>query len=64
LPDTPTHTYIEGYSATGGEGPPISALHGETIFAPKRDAVIRFLKSFGLSDDEAAEVVRRVGTVP
>ena len=59
-----THTYIEGYSATGGDAPPLSALHGEKIFTPKRDAVIRFLKSFGLSDDDAAEVVRRVGTAP
>ncbi len=59
-----TQTYIEGYSVTGGESPPLSALHGEKIFTPKRDAVIRFLKSFGLTDDEAGEVVRRVGTAP
>jgi hypothetical protein len=49
-------------SAAGGDAPLLSALHGERIFTAKRDAVIRFLKSFGLSDDEAAEVVGRVGT--
>ncbi len=59
-----THTYIEGYSATGGDAAPISALHGEKIFTPRRDAAIRFVKSFGLTDDDAAEVIRRVGTAP
>jgi hypothetical protein len=55
------HTYIEGYSATGGESPPMFALHGEKISAPKRDAVVRFVKSFGLSDEDAEEVVNKVG---
>jgi len=56
-----TETYIEGYSATGGESPPLFALHGEKIFAPKRDNVLRFVKSFGLSDNDAEDVVRKVG---
>lgn len=59
-----TYTYIEGYSATGGEVPPMFALHGEKIFTPKREAVGRFLKSFGLTDQDAEVVMRTVGVAP
>lgn len=64
-----TYTYIEGYSATGGEIPPMGALqgdslHGRKIFAPKRDAVNRFVTSFGLSDKDADEVIQRIGVAP
>ena len=54
-------TYIEGYSVTGGEYPPTTALHGEKISASKRDAVIRFIQSFGLSKSNAEDVVRKIG---
>jgi hypothetical protein len=59
-----TFTYIEGYSATGGEAPPALALHGEKVFSQKREAVVRFLKSFGLTGPDAEETVMKVGVAP
>jgi ribosomal protein L4 len=38
------------------------SLHGERISEPKVKAVIEFLKSLGLSESEAREVVKAVGT--
>ena len=57
-------TYVEGYSVTGGRVPPALALRGEKIFTPKQDEVIEFVKSFGLTDADARQVVSRVGTAP
>jgi hypothetical protein len=59
-----TYTYIEGYSATGGAPAPVFAVSEERVFSGKRDTVIEFLKSFGLPDKDAEEVVTTVGTHP
>lgn len=56
-----THTFIEGYSTTGGAIPPPSALHEEKISASQRNAVIRFVKTFGLNDSDAENVVNQFG---
>jgi len=59
-----TYTYVEGYSMTGGDPAPTGALFGEKIFSPKRNAVLRFIKSFGLNDADAHEVVHTIGVAP
>jgi hypothetical protein len=62
--NTVTYTFVEGYSSTGGVPPPMYSLHGERIFSGRREAVVDFIKSFGLSNEGAEEVVREVGVAP
>lgn len=57
-----TLTFVEGYSTTGGAIPPTNSLRGERIAAPKKKRVIDFLQSFGLSPEDAADVVAKMGT--
>lgn len=59
-----TFTFIEGYSATGGQPAPRGALHGERVFAPMQPQVVEFIKSFGLDLSQANHVVSAVGTSP
>ena len=59
-----TYTFIERHGQVGGERVPFLALHGERILSAKLDAVRHFLISFGLSRNEADDVIRSVGTVP
>ena len=59
-----TFTFIEGYSGTGGKASPRFALHGEKIFINKKSEVIDFVKSFGISEAMAKEIVSAVGTAP
>ncbi len=48
----------------GGETIPFFALQGYQVFTPKAEEVARFLSSFGLTGDQAEEVIRSVGTTP
>jgi hypothetical protein len=48
----------------GGSRIPFFARRGERVFTPKRDEVVAFVESFGLSRDAAEEVVEAVGTAP
>lgn len=57
-----TFTLIEGYSGTGGAVPPTQALHGERIRKDKVVDVARFLRTFGLTEEQANDVIRAVGT--
>jgi hypothetical protein len=58
-----SHTFIEPNGVFGGEVIPPRMLTEEekTIFEPKRGEVAAFVRSFGLSQADADEVVRRVG---
>jgi hypothetical protein len=57
-----THTFIPDRGVVGGETVPFWAVQDGKILAPKRNEVLSFLTSFGLSDDEAEKVLKSVGT--
>lgn len=59
-----TYTFIADRGLVGGAPIPVLALQGERIFTPKRDEVDAYLQSFGLSPDEAGEIISAVGTRP
>jgi len=59
-----TFTNIDGYSQNGGKIPPAYVLEGERISAPKQEEVIQFMKSFGLTDNDARDVISHIGTAP
>jgi hypothetical protein len=60
-----THTFSADRGLVGGETIPFwSLFDNERIFLPKKDQVVAFLCSFGLSPAEAGEVIRAVGTAP
>jgi hypothetical protein len=58
------HTFTQESGVVGGAKVPFFALHEDKVFAGKRDEVVAFLTSFGLSRREAEEVVSSVGTAP
>jgi hypothetical protein len=59
-----TFTFAEERGKVGGERVPEKALYHSQVFTPKRDEVVQYLRSFGLSKAEAEEVVAEVGTAP
>ena len=60
------HTFAPERGFLGGEVIPRRCLDGEPpkLFLPKVDETETFLQSFGLSRDEALDVIRAVGTAP
>ena len=58
------HTFTEEQGYIGGETVPWFALQGNQVFSPKSKEVVNFLTSFGLSPEEAEQVVKKVGTSP
>jgi hypothetical protein len=58
------HTFIAERGSVGGETIPFLALHDNRVFTPKRDEVLTFLSTFGLSKHDAKQVVKAVGTAP
>ena len=58
------HTFEPGRGVLGGDAIPCFALHGDKVFAPKKDDVESFLRSFGLTPTEAADVLSAAGTAP
>ena len=59
-----THTFSPDRGIVGGAIIPTNALHGHYIFRPKRDEVLDYLSTFGLSRTDAEQVIRSVGLVP
>jgi hypothetical protein len=60
-----THTFSADRGLVGGETVPFwSLFDNERIFLPKKDQVVAFLSGFGLTKQEAEEVIRAVGTAP
>jgi hypothetical protein len=54
-------TYIEDYGIVGGRPAPQFALFGESIFEPQKNDVVEFIRSFGLSRQQAEQVIHAVG---
>ena len=45
--------------------PPVNAFHGDRIFLPCRDEVLKYLiETLHLSESDAEQVVERIGTEP
>ena len=59
-----THTFYEQRGLVGGETVPFWALYEDRVFTPKREEVLKYLRSFGLSKAQAEEVLAEVGTAP
>jgi hypothetical protein len=60
-----TFTFAPERGMIGGATVPFSAFWGsEGIYAPKKDEVATFLLSFGLTPEEAEDVIRAVGVSP
>ena len=59
-----THTFYKERGVVGGETVPFQALYDSHIFTPKQDEVLAFLRSFGLDDGQAADVIASVRTAP
>ena len=53
-----TYTFDEQYGELGGARVPFWALHNGLIPRQRIDHVLAFLKTFGLSENEAYQVVR------
>jgi hypothetical protein len=58
------HTFAADRGLVGGAAVPFFALLEDKVFTAKRQQVIDFLASFGLTRAEAEDVVRAVGTAP
>jgi hypothetical protein len=59
-----TYTFIADRGLIGGRKAPFSALHENKVFLPKKEDVFAFLTSFGLTREDAEDVLREVGTAP
>jgi hypothetical protein len=58
----PTFTAERGL--VGGKAIPFLALDGDRVFSPRQEEVLALLESFGLTEQEGAEVIAAVGTAP
>lgn len=58
------HTFIAEQGIVGGNPAPTRTLQGDKVFQPEKPRVIEYLTRFGLTPDQAEEVIRTVGTVP
>jgi hypothetical protein len=59
-----SHTFAPERGLLGGAAVPFFALHEGKVFVGKRQAVLDFLTTFGLTREEGEAVVRAVGTAP
>lgn len=59
-----THTFVPERGVIGGQFVPLGALHHDKIAKVKREPVVSFVESFGLSRQEAEKIVAEVGTAP
>ena len=59
-----THTFVPERGIVGGEVVPSAATKFHKVVSTKRDQVLSFLRSFGLSHSEAEAVMHEVGTIP
>lgn len=58
------HTFTARRGVLGGATVPFFALHEENVFTGKKDEVLGFLTSFGLTRHDAEDVLAAVGTTP
>jgi len=58
------HTFIAEQGIVGGNPAPSRTLQGDKVFKHEKPRVIEYLTRFGLSSEQADEVIRTVGTVP
>lgn len=58
------HTFIKELGQVGGAVVPSMSLHDGKIFKPQVDEVRGFVRTFGLSAADAAELVRSIKTAP
>ncbi len=58
------HTFDPERGMVGGETVPFFALHNNRVFAPIKDKMVNYLRSFGISKEEAEFVISEVGTAP
>lgn len=58
------HTFVAERGITGGVSIPSMATQSQKIFSPKMDEVLNFLRAFGLTNEQATDVVEKVGTTP
>lgn len=58
------HTFAPERGLIGGGTVPFLVLHDDRIFGPKRGEVVDFLRTFGLSKDDANTIVAGVGVAP
>jgi hypothetical protein len=58
-----THTFRPERGILGGATVPYGAIREGKVFPPKKDEVVTFLNSFGLSPKEAEAVIAAVGTM-
>lgn len=59
-----SHTFDGSHGLIGGAVIPIHAVEQGRVFSARREQVIEFLASFGLTRAEASEIVAAVGTTP
>lgn len=61
-----THSFVAERSEVpiGGAPVPVLALHDSHVFTPKVPEVVEFLERFGLTPDEANEIIQAMGTRP
>jgi hypothetical protein len=59
-----THTFRPQLGVVGGGKVPSFALRGGTTFTAEKKEIIDLLGSFGLTEQEADEVLHAVGTAP
>lgn len=56
-----THTFYQERGIIGGQTVPLQALWGSKILAAKKEEVIAFIESLGLTKKEAEELVAEMG---
>jgi hypothetical protein len=58
------HTFDPERGQVGGQAIPARATYFTKVFTPKRAEVAEYLRTFGLTPEEAEEVLKAVGTAP
>jgi hypothetical protein len=61
--DHVTHTFLKERGELGGAAIPLRASSGDRILKSKRREVSEFLRSFGLDERQASDVISSVGTL-
>jgi len=56
--------FTQDPNSVGGQSAPFGTVHEEKIFLPKKEQVIEYLQTFGLSKADAELVALRIGTEP
>ncbi|MBL8800033.1 MAG: hypothetical protein JNM56_39485 [Planctomycetia bacterium] len=59
-----TYTLVEERGMVGGAIVPVGAIYTNKVAKAKRDQVVKFVESFGLTRPEAERVISEVGTGP